>query len=62
MDLYWQIMPELDGRVHFGLIEVLCFLGVGGVWVATLVRTAARHALRPTQDPRLTESLAFTNI
>jgi hypothetical protein len=63
LDMYWVIMPEFDdGHVHFGLIEILCFLGIGGIYVAGLLRIGLRHALRPVMDPRLPESLTFQNI
>ncbi|HYO07923.1 MAG TPA: hypothetical protein VER17_03050 [Tepidisphaeraceae bacterium] len=62
VDLFWVIMPELDGRVHFGLVEVLCFLGVGGVFMASYLRLLAKNPLRPLNDPRTTESLAFQNV
>ncbi|MEO6436014.1 MAG: quinol:cytochrome C oxidoreductase [Tepidisphaeraceae bacterium] len=62
VDMYWLVMPELDGRVHFGLVEILCFLGVGGVFMATYLRLLAKNPLRPIHDPRLSESLAFQNV
>jgi len=61
LDLYWVIMPEYDGNVHFGLIDVGCFLGIGGFFVAALVKIASMAPLRPMQDPRLEESLSFHN-
>jgi hypothetical protein len=62
IDLWWLIMPQLSGRVLFGPVEIAAFVGVGGLFVATMVRIAARHPLRPVQDPRLGESLAFQNL
>jgi hypothetical protein len=62
LDLYWLVMPEMDGNVHLGLVELLCFVGIGGVYVATLLKIAATHSLRPTADPRLADSLAFENM
>jgi hypothetical protein len=62
VDLYWLVMPELNGYLHFGLVEILCFLGVGGIFMASYLRFLAKSALRPTNDPRLHESLAFQNI
>jgi hypothetical protein len=62
VDIWWLSMPELDGRVHFGVVEILCFLGVGGVFFATLLRLLAKHPLRPLNDPRAFESLAFQNV
>jgi hypothetical protein len=62
VDIWWLGMPELDGRVHFGVVEVLCFLGIGGVFMATYLRMLAKNPLRPLNDPRMPESLAFQNI
>lgn len=62
LDLYWVIMPQLDGEVHFGPIEVLCFFGIGGCFTATIFKIALLHNLRPISDPRLQESLVFENI
>jgi hypothetical protein len=62
LDLYWITVPELDGHVYFGILDVLTFLGLGGIFVATFVRFASKHSLRPINDPRVEESLAFQNI
>ena len=69
VDLFWVIMPELDvnhatglSRVHFGVVEILCFLGVGGIFLATYLRFLAKNALRPLHDPRIDESVIFQNI
>jgi hypothetical protein len=71
LDLYWLVMPELGGHaahggghhgLPFGIIEIACLLGVGGVFFAAFVRLLARHKLRPMKDPRLGEALAFENL
>jgi hypothetical protein len=62
VDMLWVVMPEYDGRVHVGAIELLCLIGIGGIYVAGLLRIGLRHALRPVMDPRLPESLTFQNI
>jgi hypothetical protein len=49
-------------RVHLGIVEVLCFLGVGGIFLATYLRFLAKNALRPLNDPRIEESVIFQNI
>jgi hypothetical protein len=46
---------------RFGLLDVLCFLGLNGVWSAGVVWRLKRHAVIPEKDPRLEESLAFEN-
>ena len=62
MDIYWLVMPEFSpGVARFGLIDVLCFLGMAGVYSFVLALTLKRHSLLPEGDPRLRESLAFEN-
>jgi len=62
LDVFWLIMPELDGGVHFGVPEVAAMIGIGGLFVAVVVRNLAAASLRPVRDPRAVESLAFQNI
>lgn len=62
IEIWWIVMPEFDGRVTFGLIDVAAFVGIGGILTAAAVRLASRHALRPLRDPRVGESMAFENM
>ena len=68
LDEYWLVMPEYhvaSGRhwTAFSLvIDLAAFFGVGGVFVAALLRNMAPHSLRPAADPRLPDSLAFHNV
>lgn len=69
VDLFWIIMPEtrIEGLDAGGMIlqclaALLCVIGVGGLWLAGLVKIAAGHRLVPVRDPRLHEALAFENI
>jgi hypothetical protein len=59
VDMYWCVMPELDGGFHFGLPEVAAFVGVGGLFVGLMVMYLKGSALIPVKDPRIGESLAF---
>ena len=61
-DLYWIVMPELNGRVYLGIVELAAFVGVGGIFLASFVRVLAHHPLRPISDPRVHESLVFQNV
>lgn len=62
VDLYYLVGPEFrpEGPV-IGLIEVLCFLGCGGLFFLVLALRLRRTALIPVGDPRLSESLSFEN-
>ena len=68
VDHFFIVMPEavtyVEGAtpVAFGLIDLFMFVGIGGIVVSSLIRTAAGHALVPLKDPRLHESLAFHNV
>jgi hypothetical protein len=62
VDMLFLVMPELNGKFHMSFIDVAAFLGIGGVFVSTVLRKAAHDALRPLHDPRLADSLEFQNI
>ncbi|HYF51394.1 MAG TPA: quinol:cytochrome C oxidoreductase [Planctomycetota bacterium] len=65
-DILYLVKPnfEMNGEryVSLGLLDIACLLGIGGLYVANLLRMAAKHPLVPVKDPRLDESLAFHNI
>jgi hypothetical protein len=63
VDLYWLVMPGFQTesfRPH--LLDLVLFVGVGGLFLAVLIRLAIRPALIPARDPRLAESLSFENM
>ncbi len=62
IDLYWVVMPRLDStRVPASPVDLLCLLGVGGLFVAAVALAARGRSLVPERDPRLAESLLFEN-
>jgi hypothetical protein len=62
IDIYWLAIPEFSpGVARFGLLDVLCFLGMGGVYSIVLLLHLQRRSLLPEKDPRLHESVAFEN-
>jgi len=63
LDLYWIIMPTVspDG-VHFGISDVVPFIGIGGLFFADLFRRLKSVNLVPIKDPRLHESVNFHNV
>jgi uncharacterized membrane protein YpjA len=63
LDVLWLVMPELGPALALGPIEIGLLVAVAGVYAAGLLgRAAAAGSLVPTHDPRLHESLGFTNI
>lgn len=65
LDLYYLIMPELTpGGSNLPLhpLDLLCFIGLGGIFLAAMAKIAGRHSLIPVGDPRLGESLKFENV
>lgn len=63
IDLYWLVMPGLSPEVApFSVIDVCCFVGIGGVWMAGWLQLAGDRPLVPLGDPRLHEALAFENV
>jgi hypothetical protein len=64
VDIYWLVMPghSPDGVAPFGLIEVACFVGLGGFFLAAAALRIQNRSLVPVGDPRLAESLAFENL
>jgi hypothetical protein len=62
IDIYWLVIPEFSaGVARFGLMDVLCFVGLSGVYSVASALRLKRHSLIPEGDPRLRESLAFQN-
>jgi hypothetical protein len=60
IDMYWLVVPEFSpGVARFGLLDVLCLLGMSGVYSAAVVLRLKRHSVVAEMDPRLEESLAF---
>ncbi len=69
IDMFWLIDP-VDAHnagnhhpsIEFGLVDILCFVGIGGMWLAVMTWGLSRKALVPVNDPRLAESVHFENF
>jgi len=74
LDICWLALPHqlhAGGEAGHGSVPapgvldvlqvLLCTLGVGGLFVWSVVRRMGRTSLIPEGDPRLPESLAFEN-
>ena len=62
VDMYWLVVPEFSpGVARFGLLDILVYLGIAGIYSAIFAWRLGRASLIPEGDPRLQESLAFEN-
>jgi len=62
IEIYWQVMPNYNGgESSVSWIDVACFAGVMGIYLAVVFRNMTRYPLIPVGDPRLARSLAFEN-
>lgn len=63
VDMYWLVMPTTftDGP-ELNLLDLTCWLGLTGIFVAAVAFRARNVNLVPVGDPRLEKSLAFENI
>jgi hypothetical protein len=62
IDIYWLVIPEFSaGVARFGLLDVLCLVGMSGLFSAGVLFRLQRHSVVAEKDPRLEESLAFEN-
>ncbi len=62
VDLFWLIYPNGSGEVPVSVVDILCLVGVLGLFVGVSARRARGVNLIPTGDPRLADSLAFENV
>lgn len=61
-DVYWLAMPESSkGIVPLSWMDLLTFLGIGGICLAGATSWQRTQPLIAVSDPRLTESLMFEN-
>jgi hypothetical protein len=67
VDMFYIIQPVLthneggqDASFHF--LDITTFIGIGGVFLAVVLKKLCSKPLIPTGDPRLTESLTFENV
>lgn len=65
LDLYYLVAPRPHAVEHTAPLHAMdgvLLLGLGGLFVAALVRPMVHTSLIPERDPRLPESLAFQNV
>jgi hypothetical protein len=62
IDYWWQVMPEYSPNAIFGLTEMITLVGLVAAVMGGVMFNLTRANLLPVKDPRLPESIAFTNI
>ncbi len=63
IDIYWLVMPSVSrDSVPLHPADLLCWVGVVGIFLGAAATRAKGMNLVPTKDPRLADSLAFQNI
>jgi hypothetical protein len=63
LDMFWQVMPtEQHHGPHFTAAHGLSMLMIGGFFFALVGVFLKKGSLVPVKDPRLSESLRFTNF
>ncbi len=64
IDVYWLVMPSYapEAGPPFGLVDVALSIGLGCLYLASVVRVAGDRWLVPLRDPRLGGSVAFENF
>lgn len=62
VDIYWIIMPNVSkSGIHVTIMDIVPFIGIGGVYFGVFLNRLKSKALVPVNDPRLDESLSFHN-
>ena len=61
MRILAAIHPRRHAQWHHQLVDLACFLGIGGIFFAALVWRLTKHDLIPVRDPRLQEAVVFEN-
>lgn len=68
LDLYWLLLPELAARgaapqsLILSPLALFCALGVGGIWLSSLLWQLRDKPVVPVGDPLLADSLKFENV
>jgi len=62
VDVYWMVMPNLDGKFTPTWIDFAGLLGPVGVLCAWMSYRASRDPLYPLRDPRLPEAVQLVNL
>ncbi|HEY83682.1 MAG TPA: hypothetical protein G4N96_01015 [Chloroflexi bacterium] len=56
IDIYWRITPAFyPEQFHLGWVDIVAWIGIGGLWLAMFTRNLTGKSLLPMNDPFLEE-------
>lgn len=62
LDHYWLVMPSLHpNSFGFGAVNVVCLLGIGGLFLGGVLARLGQGFLTPVRDPYFADCLRFKN-
>lgn len=63
LDMFWLVKPAAGVEtVRFSALDLVCFVGMGGLFLGMVAKRLQDVSLVPEKDPRLGESLGFQNF
>ena len=63
LDLFYLVMPGFrPAEMPFHLLDLTCFVGLGGIFFATAIWRMGRVNLVAARDPRINESLGLDHV
>jgi hypothetical protein len=63
VQMFWLVKHNYDPHhVTFGLLDILCLVGIGGLFMGNVLRVLGSGTLTPIKEPRFEASLAFHNM
>jgi hypothetical protein len=62
IDIYYVAMPNLHHHLHLTWVDAACFIGIGGVFLAAVMRASAKDAIVAHRDPQLVASMNYDNF
>jgi hypothetical protein len=66
IDMFWLVQPVHAHEkgvyaIHVGALDILTFVGIGGIALAVFTWALGKNALIPVKDPRILESINHEN-
>jgi hypothetical protein len=62
VEMFWQVMPAQGyGHFHLSWLDPVIFIGIGGIFVSIFWKRLCSQPLIPVRDPKLQESIRFSN-